>query len=90
MRVMSAKPRSVKFDPDVWEWAAVEAQHLGISTSQFIQSAVLARCTFSSMRRDEELHETFRRLYGSSDAMMAAKRLDKGLGLPTPDGAGPA
>lgn len=67
---MSLVAKTIRFDPEVWEMAATEASHLGIPTSEFIRSAVLARCMISMARRDGKPAQSLADLYAAADRFL--------------------
>lgn len=63
---MALKPVTVRLEPDLAEWAKVEAQRKGISANQFMASAILARVAFCWAQRGETA-EGYEAVYGAAE-----------------------
>ncbi len=60
----------MRFAPGVLEAIEVEAQHAGVSASQFIASSALAYASFSYARRGGTGAEALERLFEVADRMV--------------------
>lgn len=60
---MALKPVTIRFDPGAYDLIAAEATQLGISISEYVQTAALSRAVVDYARRGGEPIERWEDLY---------------------------
>ena len=67
--------KTIRFDPQAWEYIAREAAHLGMPAAEFVRTAALARAAFNISQRSPEEAAAFKALYDSAGLLDAAEKL---------------
>lgn len=71
MRQMALVSKTIRFDPQAWEYISREAAHMGIPASEFVRTAALARAAFNISRRSPDEAAEFNELYDAAQRLSA-------------------